>query len=140
MDNHLLAFFNASQALRPFTEKAQQVKKLQRLYESLIPNSLLKSSHVSCIDEHSVITLVADNGAVAAKLRYLTQNLMERFQAAGTTVSTIKIKVQINTTSPVTYGAPHLISEAASHELTQLADKLKDSPLKTSLRRLALKQ
>ena len=83
------------------------------------------------------MVIAADNGAVAAKLRQMTDELISLFQARGCEVTGIQIKVQVTAPPPVGSSQPRILSKAAQDTLTELEENLADSPLKTALRRLA---
>jgi hypothetical protein len=136
--NQPLAFLDASRQLRLLTEQAQLLKKCQRQYAQLIPAALLPSSRVLRLDQ-TVLTIAADNGATAAKLRHISHDLIESFQKFNVQLTEIKIKVQVDNSAPVEIPTPRLISNEAGQELSNLANRLPDSPLKAALKRLALK-
>jgi hypothetical protein len=136
--NRPLTFLDASRQLRLLTEQSQLLKKCQRQYAQLIPAALLPSSRVLRLDQ-TVLTIAADNGATAAKLRHISHDLIESFQKLNVQLTEIKIKVQVDNSAPVEIPTPRLISNEAGQELSNLANRLPDSPLKAALKRLALK-
>ena len=138
MINRPLAFLDSNRELRQLADKAQQLRKLQGQYAQLVPSALLPSSRVLDLDQ-TQLTIAADNGATAAKLRHSCQDLIESFQKSGLNLTEIRIKVLVDPTPSIEIVEPRLISQAARQELTHLADSLQESPLKTSLQRLALK-
>lgn len=137
MINHPLAFLDCNRELQQFAVKAQQLEKLQQHYAQIVPTGLLLSSRVFNFDQ-TLLTLTADNSVTAAKLRHSSQDLMEAFQKIGLNLTEIRIKVQPNVSPLIDEVIPRIISPAARQELSNLADSLQDSPLKTSLQRLAL--
>ena len=108
---------------------------LQRHYESFSPPSLSRSSQVLRLDQQTVI-IAANNGAVAAKLRHMTSELISLFQARGYKITGIQIKVQVSAPPSVASIEPRVLGKAAQDALSKLDRKLPDSPLKTALRRL----
>jgi len=74
--------FSSSQELRRISGKVRQLLALQSHYEKIAPASLLRSSHVMQL-EHNVLTLAANNSAVAAKLRQMTPELVRQLQSCG---------------------------------------------------------
>jgi len=136
--NRPLAFLDSNRELRQLAEKVQQLKKLQQQYTQLAPAALLLNSRVLSVNQ-TQLTIAADNGVTAAKLRHSSQDLIELFQMKGFNLTSIQIKVQPDVTPPFEVVTPRLISQTARQELTNLAGCLKDSPLKSSLQRLALK-
>jgi hypothetical protein len=87
------------------------------------------------LDQQTVV-IAANNGAVAAKLRQMTFELISLFQARGCEVTGIQIKVQVSAPPPVIASEPRILGKAAQDALRKLDDDLPDSPLKTALRRL----
>jgi hypothetical protein len=136
--NRPLAFLDTSRELRLLTAQAQQLRKLQRQYAQIVPAALKPSSQVLRLDQ-TVLTIAANNGATAAKLRHISHDLIESFQQFNLALTEIKIKVQVDSNAPAEISTPRLISNEAGQELSNLADRLQDSPLKSALKRLALK-
>jgi hypothetical protein len=121
--------------LRQLSSKAEQLLSLQRHYESFSPPSLARNSHVLQLDQHTVV-IAANNGAVAAKLRQMTSELISLFQARGYQITGIQIKVQVTAAPLVASSEPRVLGKAAQDALGKLDKTLPDSPLKTALRRL----
>jgi hypothetical protein len=133
--HRLNAFLASNQELRQLSSKAEQISALQRQYELLAPPLLRRNSRILLLRQQ-VVVIAADNGAVAAKLRQMTTELISLFQARGCEITGIQIKVQVATPPPVGLPKPHVLSEAAQDALNKLGENLADSPLKTALRRL----
>ncbi len=136
MPHRLNAFLASTDELRQLSSKAKQVNALQQHYKLLAPPSLLQGSRILQLRQQ-VVVIAADNGAVAAKLRQMTDELISLFQARGCEVTGIQIKVQVTAPPPVGSPQPRILSKAAQDTLTKLEENLADSPLKTALRRLA---
>ena len=83
------------------------------------------------------LILAANNGAVAAKLRQMSSELISLFQARGCEVTGIQIRVQVITPRPLTKAVARKLGQGARTALNELDQKLQDSPLKSALRRLA---
>lgn len=136
MPHRLNAFLASTDELRQLSSKAKQVNVLQQHYRLLAPPSLLQGSRILQLRQQ-VVVIAADNGAIAAKLRQMTDELISLFQARGCEVTGIQIKVQVTAPPPVGSPQPRILSKAAQDTLTELEENLADSPLKTALRRLA---
>jgi len=80
--------------------------------------------------------IAANNGAVAAKLRQMTTELISLFQARGCEVTGIQIKVQVTAAPPLIRSEPRRLGKEARDALGELQENLADSPLKTALKRL----
>jgi hypothetical protein len=133
--HRLKAFLASNLELRQLSSKAEQLTTLQRHYEAISPPSLARSSQVLRLDQQTVV-IAANNGAVAAKLRQMTSELISLFQARGCEVTGIQIKVQVSAPPSVVSSKPRILGKAAQDALRKLDDDLPDSPLKTALRRL----
>ena len=138
MSQRLNSFFGASPELRQLSGKAGQLLALQRHYEQVAPASLLRSSRVLQL-EGQILTLAANNGAVAAKLRQLAPELAMLLQNRGCEVTGIQVRVQVTLPAAEHLSAPATLSAAGRERLTELAVELPDSPLKSALQRLAQK-
>ncbi len=136
MPHRLKAFLTSNLELRQLSSKAGQLTSLQRHYEAIVPPSLKNSSHVLQLNRQ-VVTIAATNGAVAAKLRQMTDELISLFQARGCEVTGIQIKVQVYAPPPVVPPESRKLGKAAKDALNELEESLADSPLKTALKRLA---
>ncbi len=82
------------------------------------------------------MTLAADNGAIAAKLRQLSSDLAAKLQERGCEVTVIQVQVQVNVPTYTPPPKPHLLSASGKNTLSEFAGKLSDSPLKEALNRL----
>jgi hypothetical protein len=135
LSQRLNSFFKTSQQLSQLSGKVRQIRALQLHYEQVTPPSLLRASQVIQI-EHAVLTLAANNGATAAKLRQMAPELIKQLQLNGCEVTGIHVKVQV--TLPAASPPQHIavISPHAKQELNSLAGTLPDSPLKEALQRL----
>jgi hypothetical protein len=114
----------------------QQLRAFQLHYEQVTPPSLLRASHVLLI-EHGILTLAANNGSVATKLRQLAPELIRQLGLYGCEVTGIQVRVQV-TLPPATQAThPSTMSPEGKQKLAELASTLSDSPLKNALQRLA---
>jgi hypothetical protein len=139
MTQRLNSYFDASPELRQLSGKAGRLMELQRQYELVAPPSLTRSSHVLQLEQQT-LTLAADNGAVAAKLRQLAPELVNLFQNRGCEITGIQVRVQVAVSSFRPFPTPVSISAAGRRRLIELSEILADSPLKSALLRLARKR
>ena len=135
MPSRLNAYLASNQELRQLSSKAKQITALQRHYESIAPLNLTRSSQVLRLHQQTMV-IAANNGAVAAKLRQMSAELISLFQARGCEVTLIQIKVQVTIPPRITAPEPRKLGKSARDALNRLDDNLADSPLKTALRRL----
>ncbi|MFZ1548502.1 MAG: DciA family protein [Candidatus Nitrotoga sp.] len=136
MSNRLSSYFNASQELRQLSHKVDQLLILQRHYEQIAPPSLVRASHVVQIDQQTLF-VAADNGTVAAKLRQLAPGLTQLLQNRGYEITGIQIRVQVALPISTRPPRPTSLSTIGRQQLVDFTVKLRDSPLKTALQRLA---
>ena len=132
------SYFGASQELRQLSSKAGQLLALQGHYEQIAPPSLLRYSRVLQL-ERQILTLAANNGAIAAKLRQLAPELTRLFQNKGCEVTGIQVRVQVTLPATEDTPTPPTLSATGRKRLIELAVELPDSPLKSALQRLAQK-
>lgn len=135
MPHRLNAYLASNHELRQLSSKASQLMALQRHYESIAPPPLARNSQVLRLQQQTLV-IGANNGAVAAKLRQMTTELISRFQARGCEVTGIQIKVQVAAPPPAIPSKPRRLGKTAVDALSDLDQNLADSPLKTALRRL----
>lgn len=136
MPHRLKAYLASTLELRQLSGKAEQFTALQRHYQAIVPPSLKNSSYVLQLNRQ-VAVIAATNGAVAAKLRQMTEELISLFQAMGCEITGIQIKVQVTAPPPLIPSVPRKLGKAAKNALSELEENLTDSPLKRALRRLA---
>jgi hypothetical protein len=131
-------YLKAEGGIARLTDHAARLLRLQRIFESAVPRSLLRGSRVANFKLGRLVVF-AENGAVAAKLRQIVPTLSGAFANSAPEVTGIDIKVQ-----PRDPGSPKPRSESRSplgdqtkQGLTSLADRLpKNSPLVRALRHL----
>lgn len=108
---------------------------LQRLYESFIPPALTRNSQVLQLHQQTII-LAAHNGAIAAKLKQLTPELISLFRARGCEVTGIQIRVQVTVLPPAPPTRTRRLGGSARDALERLDHDLPASPLKSAVARL----
>jgi hypothetical protein len=89
------------------------------------------------------LTICADNGAIAAKLRQTVPSLLLKFHAMGYEVTAIRITVQANYRNNRGHGITGKkpgIGPAGMESMNDLAVELPRSPLKTAIESLLKKQ
>lgn len=131
--NDLLA---RSGELRALSDQARRLAEVQQVLLEAVPSSLVNATRVKQIRAGTLLVL-AENPAVAAKLRQLAPRLLLHVQKRKIQVTGIQVEVQV--------AMPHIgpearsgrdLSRTAVSELEGLADTLRESPLKSALERL----
>ena len=132
--------------LRPLAERLEYIKRLQKRYRTLAPENLAGASRVCAVDGATVV-ICASSGPVAAALRHLAPRLLEGLQAGfrkpskhsrDQELTSIRIEVQVDRPAPKRQVVSR--GDVPADKLSQVADKLSDSPLKETLERIAREQ
>ena len=109
---------------------------LQQLLEQVIPPSLKRGCRVMQLDQNT-LTVSAENGAIASKLRQMTTELVSKLHVIGSEVTLIQVVVQVSTPPHMPPTEKRTISLSGKTRLAEFAESLNDSPLKDALNRLA---
>lgn len=115
---------------------ARLLLKLSRYFEAAAPAGLRHSAHVANY-KSGIIIIHADNGAVATKIRQMSQRLSDELSRRGAQCTGIEVKVQprqIPYQSTTSTQKP--ISEAACVALRCTTEKMKKGPLRDALDQL----
>ncbi len=108
---------------------------MQRIYRKTTTPALAGASRVIGF-ERGILTVGADNSAIAAKLRQLAPHILHQLNRGDTQVTGILVKVQVGQPAPTTSHAARTLGETARGQLADLAASLGESPLKCALLRL----
>ena len=120
---------------------AETIGAMQRVLMKMLPPSLAQYCALSGFSGGN-LTICADNGATATKLRQMLPSLLLEFQATGYEVTAIRIAVQANyrnTQGRKFFRKNRSIGSAGIENLNTLASGLPESPLKTAIQSLAKK-
>jgi hypothetical protein len=129
-------FSEPASPLNRLARAAQRLNAISRIWETVAPIGLARSCRVGRLDD-GILTLLADNGAIASKIKQQLPSLLEKFQKRGSEITGIRIDVQVKIPSPERQHAPKPgISEQSLASLEKLDDDLEDSPLKEALTNL----
>ena len=119
-------------------EHANRLRRLQILLDTALPAHLLPGTRIANL-KHGKVTIHADSGAVAVKLRQLVPRLTAGFCQQGQEVTGIEVKVQgRRSISPSTRKkTTKVIGLPSKQALTSLASGLdEDSPVRLALEKL----
>lgn len=112
---------------------ARLLLKLSRRFEAVAPAGLRHSAHVANYKLGTII-IHADNGAVAAKIRQLSQRLSNELSKGGAECSGIEVKVQPRQIpSQSTSSTQKPLSGKTIGVLQATTDKLPEGPLRKAL-------
>jgi hypothetical protein len=123
--------------LTALARHARRLIDLQQLLLEATPSELAAASRVTDLKAGTLVIL-ADNAAVAAKLRQLAPRLLKHVQKQQLEVTGIRVDVQVKThkikaEDEVT---KHPLPPDAIKDLGALSESLSPSPLKSALVRL----
>lgn len=123
--------------LSRLTAEAKRLLALSHVWEAIAPNSLARFSRVGPVKDR-VMTLYADNGAVAAKLKQQLPRFLLNFRQRGHDLNAIRVVVQVNAASrkAVEHPPKPAIPAAGIASLAQLEHDLAPSALKHALTHL----
>ena len=131
-------YLNSSDSLRDLTRAAQNLSELQQILTKNAPPELTNYCLVKQL-RAGILTLGAENAAIATQLKQLTPRLLTCYKKQRSEVTSIRIEVQV--TNPLRNATPKHEKSALSLETIEniqgLADQLDASPLKDALNRLA---
>jgi hypothetical protein len=127
--------------LTALARHARRLSALQQLLLEATPSELAAASRVTDLRAGTLVVL-ADNAAVAAKLRQLAPRLLKHLQKLQGEVTGIRVDVQVKThkikaEDEVTR---HPLPAEAIKDLGDLAVALPPSPLKSALARLVARR
>lgn len=111
---------------------------LQTIWDSVVPPPLRAFTQAGGL-KHRRITVFADNGAIAAKLKLLAPTLLKNLQIKGVEVTSIRVEVQVQSVPRRPPSPQRRLSQQAAGSLSSLALCLPESPLRAALERLSKK-
>jgi len=118
------------------------VAELQRIFQSAAPLPLTRACRVKQL-RGGTLFLLAENAAVATKLRQLAPRLLATYVKQGSEVTAIKVEVQVSgggLQNTPDRRARESLSLDSIESLEALAAGLEDTPLKEALNRMAARQ
>ena len=129
-------FITPASPLNRLALAAQQLNSISRIWETVAPIGLALFCRVGRLDD-GVLTLFADNGAIASKIKQQLPSLLEKLQQRGSEITGIRIEVQVKIPSPERSISPkQAISPKSLASLERLDAELEESPLKEALTNL----
>ena len=127
----------AENALGDLAAAARRVEQLQRIYLEAVPAALGRASRVGWA-RAGVVSVIASNGAVAAKLRQLAPRVLDRFGRHGHEFNSMRIEVQVEAASAMRPAAAgKRLSPQAAQAIERAVQSVPQSPLRAALARLA---
>ena len=133
------ALMRENESIAPIHDRLQRIARLQHTFADALPPGLNTSCRVAAV-EGSTLVIAAANGAVAAKLKQMLPRLLDKFrqnkkQEQEVTVITLLVQPDFFRPEPAPRtGPPRAPMPTAM--LTELAESLEDSPLKTTVEKI----
>jgi hypothetical protein len=128
--------------LKPLQSRLDTIKRLQRRYRTLAPERLAEASRVCAIDGTTVV-ICATSGPVAAALRHLAPRLLEGLRGTARKSSKhsrdqelTSIRIEVQVAPPRARRSVLQRTQMPHEQLSELAGRLSDSPLKETLERI----
>ena len=134
-------YLNTSDRLRSLTHEAQRNAGLHQVLMNIAPPELTQACCVKQLRD-GTLTLMAENAAIAAKLKQLAARLLATYQKQRCEITSIRIEVQVKEAAdaPARGRKPRRLSIENIEHLEKLAEGLDDSPLKQALTTMAARQ
>jgi Dna[CI] antecedent, DciA len=133
------ALMRENPALAPIQDRLRQFSRLQQSFADALPPGLNQSCRVATVEGSTLVIAVA-NGAVATKLKQILPRLLEKIREnkkQEQEVTGISLIVQPDYFTPPMAANPGPARDPMSTEkLSELAESLEDSPLKTTIERI----
>jgi hypothetical protein len=121
--------------LQGLSREIRRHLELQTILAETLPTELRPSATVVASGTGELI-LIADNGAVAAKLRQLAPRILKLFRGRGIEATGIRVQTQVSIRHKPLPRKPISLSNDARQALLELSSKLKDSPLRSAVEKL----
>jgi hypothetical protein len=142
MATKLSALIQDISSLQQLSLPLRRLQRLQSLYESVVPDVLVKSSEIAFIDNDCLV-IFAFHGSAAANLRQRIPTLLDRIKEVDRTIEKIKIEVRADRNVTSKDGNHKKIEReipaTGLEGFEKLANELADSPLKEAIKRLIKK-
>ena len=142
MPAHKIDFYlNSSSSLRRLADQARRIAELQQVFLNIAPQRLTQACCVKQLRAGTLV-LLAENAAIAAKLKQLAPRLLTAYEKQGYKITSIRVEVQVRESAqqPVATRAPKRLSIETIDNLERLATSLDDSPLKQALTNMVAHQ
>ena len=126
----------ADAALGQWVRRQRQEAELTHLVRRHLPRAIGERLAVAGIEDGTLVVVVAA-GAIAAALRARGSDLVAALKRAGCDVTSLRVRVRVDTASQAKPAPPtrRTLDAGAAAPLFDLAARLPDGPLKSSLAR-----
>lgn len=129
------SFFNAAPELRQVYIQATHLQLLQQVLRDQLPVGMATACSVSSVRQ-GVLTVHADNGAMALKLKQMAPTLLLPIQERDATILSLRIIVQIKDRNQARKRNKPYLGATSCNILAEFAENLQDTPLKSAIGRM----
>ncbi len=120
--------------LQTLNQKTRQLMALQSVLVDVLPGDLATSVSVALV-KAGELTLSAENGAVAAKLRQMAPRILIKLRQLGHEITGIRLQVQVRMRDNPLPQKQISLSPRARDAINLLSERIETSPLKAALKR-----
>lgn len=128
--------FKENTELAALLGQADSLTASQKIWNTILPDALKPFTQAGSV-KHKRLTVYADNGAVAAKIKLLLPSLLTKLQKQGLEVTSIRVEMQVKSSPRKSVKPVRSISPEAASSLRKLADELSGSALGEALAKLS---
>ena len=126
-------YLNSDAATTPVMAHARLLQKLSRRFEAVAPSGLRHAARVANYKSGKIV-IHADNGAVATKIRQMSQRLCDELSKGGAECNDMEVKVQPRQNPYQTRTSTQKpLSDKAFGMLQSTAENLPEGPLRRAL-------
>ena len=130
------ALFKETPELAALLGQADSVAASQTIWNTVLPDTLKPFTRAGSVKQGR-LTVYADNGAVAAKIKLLSPGLLTKLQNQGLEVTAILVEMQVKSSPRKPTKPVRNISPQAASRLGKLANELSGSALGEALSKLS---
>jgi hypothetical protein len=130
------SLLSAQQSISSLAKQASALTALQKVWHAIVPENLLPYTQAGNI-RHKRLTVYADNGAVAGKIKLLLPSLLSKLQKQGVEVTSIRVQVQVQSIASKPIRSLRTVSQNGADNLHALSRRLTGTPLGEILARIA---
>jgi hypothetical protein len=129
-------YLDSDAAAGRFMAHARLLLKLSRRFEAIAPAAFRHAARVANY-KSGIVVIHTDNGAVASKIRQMSQRLCSELSKGGAQCNDMDVKVQPHETHyQSSISSPKQISDEARQALRTTTESLPQGPLRAALDRL----
>lgn len=130
-----LDFFLTRSEHEALLVEAEKSLAIEKILSASLPSGLGKYCSIGRLSAGR-LHIYADNGSIAMKLKQFSSSILEKMKARGLAVDSVKITVRVKPAAPPPKPPKPEMARQGIESFRELANSLKDSPLKSSIESL----